>query len=147
MNKLEELQKEIRSKIPRLMELRRGCRFSDDDEFTYMIDEVCTINNNQPFVLYHEEDSLIDIYDFIDGYELDFIKKNYEIIGHPIKLSDVLKWLSIDYNNMYIVVGVYLDFIDHEMPVTAKGKQLYWKDDYLHEQDEELINYLHSLIK
>jgi len=133
--KLNELKAEIRKAIPRLMELSEGCDIISkiEDYFNDIeIESNFIIGKNAKF--YGE-----DI--FIGGYF--YSTDNFTIIGHEPKLNDVLQWLKIKCikitdttDDLLLCFGGYKYYSFWDL---SKSK--------LSDQSEDLINYLHDLIK
>lgn len=133
MAKLEELQKEIRSKIPRLMEVERGLLFYGYKDTIYVLDHV---DERSTF-----KSTSLDGQWCISSNIRSF-KDKYEIIGKDILLSDVRDWIYV----------IEKPLLSDKVLTIIKDKVLMkvfkiWKGDYLKDQSQELIDYLHSLIK
>ncbi len=130
--KLNELTNEIRKSIPRLMELSEGCEIKTQSGTRYKI--------------YLEEESYYNCFNekvVTTSMTKPLSPHTYTIIGHEPLLNDVLEWLKIK----------------SEIAFGVNDKRLYdhfkvWKlNDWdlskskLSEQSEQLINFLHYLIK
>ena len=131
-DKLKELEKDIKDKLTRLMEVSRGCLVKNLN----ITCEVIDIYGNKIFV-------------FVPTHRHTALTKtgDCEIIGHPIILSDVLEWLQYSGIEHSILETVEINaYHNHE---TGNKRYSEWdlSKKHLHEQSEELINYLHSLIK
>jgi len=136
MINLEKLEREIRGKIPILMYPMAGLKlshgleivFDDSDGFCYAYD--ATI-------------------DKVKLYKASDLVANFEVIGHDVKLNDVLEWLNIKYK-----------YGNHG--INSNGQMIYWGKDEgqyiicteewdlskpnLKNQSHDLINYLAGLI-
>lgn len=136
MKALEELTREIREKLPRLMELKDGQRIialkSDEPNDIY-VGDIDTIGISAILL----ESGEIEI----GGYEYQ-IGVDYGVVGLEPMLNDVLEWLGlmgveyISYDGqLYIYKEIETGFIwDLSKP-------------YLKDQSPELITFLHSLLK
>ena len=128
--KLNELTTEIRKSIPRLMELSEGCEI----ETEINIYKIFQISDNYLHIIKQKDG---DITAFIKSF------KDFTIIGHEPLLNHVLEWLDTN----------KCDF-----SIRKEGFVFYRMDDLcmanwdlskskLSDQSEELINFLHDLIK
>ena len=129
--KLNELTTEIRKAIPRLMELSDGCVIENEYKTKYKI----YYNEKRYYNVFNDES--------VSNSIMKPLSKSYTIIGHEPLLNDVLEWLKIK----------------SEIAFGVNDKRLYdhfkvWKlNDWdlskskLSEQSEQLINFLHYLIK
>lgn len=139
MTNLERLEKDIREKLPRLMELTEGCIFKSI-KYTYKI------------IYYDKISKLFKVLYINDGdctwkYQEEIY--NQTIIGHDILLNDILEWLGTinqDYtfeNNgflLYYYEDGYCRIEGSTKPKWDLSKPL------LKDQPQELIDYLASLI-
>lgn len=124
MTKLQKLTEFIQKTVPEIMELKFGCKLLNK--------EIGVI-----FTVYQE----IGKHKFGGGYlrtelgeiELDYLE-NYKILGRDITLEDVLITLQRTYHNS----SKEVDWVS----MVRKWKIL----NPLHEQSEETINFLHSII-
>lgn len=135
MTKLEELQKEIRSKLPRLMEVSKGMRLSHYDKENWEVTGV--FGSYKKFIRCVTLDGLGQM----DVNILELDNSHLKTIGHPILLSDVLEWFPKRYYDDHPSVS-YWGYI-------SGTNDIQWDTSkpHLSDQSEELINYLHSLIK
>jgi hypothetical protein len=140
---IQELENEIRSKLPHTMELSAGC------EFTYLYkDKVLT--STIILVSVAERNDCTDLILFFDedrGYYEEFVDdiKDFKTIGHPINLANVLEWLkglqTLDKSPYYI--NVHGEFMTSKNDFIAK-----WNNkNLLREQSTELIDSLFNLIE
>jgi hypothetical protein len=130
--KLNELTTEIRSKIPRLMELSDGCVIENEYKTKYKI----YYNEKRYYNVFNDE--------FVSNSIVKPLSKSYTIIGHEPLLNDVLEWfLSVKYDSMLFTSTCGNIFLglheDKQIWDLSKSK--------LSEQSEQLINFLHYLIK
>lgn len=143
---LAEVTAQIRKDIPRLMELREGCKLSFKDPYTpdliTIIDE-----NNEEDIFY-----VIDEFYDVSEYKKDYVKGHYEILGHDIMLNDVLCWLQslglsmeIQSYNGENTIGLYYISIDEKGD--AHEEYVTWNllSSYLKDQSEKLIKFLYDL--
>ena len=146
MNKLEELEKEIRKELPELMEVSRGCIINDE---YYGLCTVINADNTHDLVYqtycYDHDKGLPKV--------IDFNKKDLDkIIGHPIQLHHVLKWLKCiehDLNVFELNIKLTGQFFWTmvENPYEIINTIIFWDfDKLLKDQSEDLIDYLHRLI-
>ena len=152
MNNLEELQKEIRSKLPRLMEVERGCVL---DHPFYNEHLICIGENTLDRLVFNRYDLLRKEYDANviqlpkSGIQENINGKRMSVLGKDILLSHVLEWLNIFGVKRITYEGsTYTDcFRIHD--VEQEGLPVTWNLSKLHlkDQNQELIDYLHSLIK
>jgi len=136
--KLNELTTEIRKSIPRLMELSDGCEIISkiEDYFNNIeIESNFIIGKNAEF----------DGEDIVIG-EYCYGTINFTIIGHEPLLNNVLQWLNTFFEyEVFINQQGFIGYQDssyighHEFWDLSKSK--------LSDQSEDLINYLHDLIK
>ena len=132
-SKLEELQEDIRSKLPRLMEVKEGCVIDRSECFKIRYE---IINKTKKHLELKEiVNNEIRYFTLYKGA----FDKFFNVIGHPILLSDIKDYLLLDEEygvNWYNKKGRALR--------TCIEK---WKGKQLSEQDQELINMLHTLIE
>jgi hypothetical protein len=131
-NNLQTLENEIRSKLPRLMELSAGCDIMHNEltEHTYT-----TIDNHYCPHLYSYQYSSFRTLEFTD-------LKNFTILGHPITLTNVLEWLK-GLEKFTTDLG-YFEYVierDNLLENWNLSKNL------LREQSTELIDSLFNLIE
>ena len=139
--KLNELTTEIRKSIPRLMELSEGCEIISkiEDYFNNIeIESNFIIGKNAEF----------DGEDIVIG-EYCYGTINFTIIGHEPLLNDVLEWHSLNgrckYSHFEVSKGeAYFSIYDGE-----ENESINWDLSKLKlsDQSEELIDFLHDLIK
>ena len=123
MTNLQKLEQEIRTKIPRLMELSEGCliRFTDGEIIKISQGMLRQIKN------------------------IDYRNEEFTIIGHEIQLNDVLEWLGMmDYNYCQTtevnLLCITIESDDYYVSYWDLSKQ------YLKDQSEGLIKSLSELI-
>ena len=128
-NNFTNLENAIYNSIPRLRELSSGCVI-EHEKTRYVLDNynAVLINNNE----IHIE----DLFKIIEPQE-------YQILGHPILLNDVLEWLIfLDKKGIYAIdcSGLLFD---------SKAKKIgNWNlpKPKLSDQSQELIDALTELI-
>ncbi len=147
--KLKAVTEEIRSKLPRLMELEKGCLIKCREGNYYKIvqihDTYLDVLNCRLNVIIHPK------WDLRKETHLKSFLSAYKIIGQEPMLNDVLEWISID--------GIRIVMIDefgsfHVYDSRAKKKELTsiaglgWNlsKPYLKDQSIELINFLYELL-
>lgn len=122
--KLQEITADIRRKLPRLMELKEGCLLKPHwGESEYIIDAIKPTS-----ISIHRIKDGVNTLVPKDKVELE---KNYTIIGAEPKLYDLAEYL---YN---------------KEPKIDIAKDIKWDITkiYLKDQGEELIYFLHNLIR
>ncbi len=132
--KLKAVTDDIRAKLPRLMELSEGCEFISED-VRYQV-----ILNLEKWVLTFDGNN-------IDKIHCDYIKDTRsKIIGKEPMLNDVLEWLekgkSANTFNINSRGALFIEFS------ATNGYCGIWdlSKPYLHQQSEELINFLYELL-
>ena len=152
MEKLEELQKDIRSKLPRLMEVKEGCvihhPFYDEHLICLGKTTLDRLVFNRYDIHKHEYDS--NVIDVLNTGLIEMINENRLIVlGHPILLSDVLEWLNrFGVKRITYEGSKYEDcFRIHDSE--KGGLPVNWdlSKPYLQDQNKKMIDYLHNLIK
>lgn len=140
--KLKAIEDRIRKDLPYLMELTKGCVI--DSDFNGL-GEVTEKEGNS--VRYNDLELLLPRRDFL---------KHIKIVGHPIRLNDVLMWM-IDKGG-YINQTTDSDSIMLRMELEDdKNTSSYWEDNsiysywnleksLLEDQSEEFINFLYELL-
>lgn len=146
INKLQILEKQIRKDLPRLTELRKGCKFiyKDENRFEYEIVQEYHLSVKY-FKAVCDKNHTIDINEKTD---------DIKIIGHDILLSDVLEWLEETRPNSNLTIEL------NRVSSIRKGYSMtlfiqfddldcdwYLSKPYLKDQNEELIEFLYDLIE
>lgn len=134
MKELEELTREIREKLPRLMELSEGQKFK-----SLIADPANDICKDSYYTVgYHEDYSckIENEHIEIGGY-IYIVNRDFEIIGKEPMLNDLL-----DYVNKSDISISDWNTISRSI---ISGWEL--SKPYLRDQSHELIKFLHSLIK
>ncbi len=134
MTNLEKLEKEIRTALPRLMELSEGCRLVRKVD-GLQCQTISVVNGIA---------SLITAQSQFKAINTKWAQEYFNIIGHDILLSDVFEWnykskvpnFVISSNGAFTVPK--LNYISGEWDL-SKPK--------LNQQSQELIDFLVSLIK
>jgi hypothetical protein len=135
---IQELEKEIRSKLPHLMELSVGQIYGYDEQPYYKVvfvneEEVCFIDT-----VHYQKISTLTIAEFSD---LDI-----QVVGHPIALPNVLEWLGIiDFD--YTLSNGTLYENDRDYLDATNGIKIDFRKNLLREQSTELIDSLTNLIE
>lgn len=146
MKALEELTREIRERLPRLMELSDGQR-------------ILALINDHSNDIYEGAVEIIGVGAIIkENREIEIggysylIDEDYKVFGKDPMLNDVLEWLSlksdtVDYYG-FDSAGNYLWF-NHALNKFSTNPTVKWNlsKPYLKDQSPELINFLHGLIK
>lgn len=121
VSKLTAVENEIRKVIPRLMELREGCKLE--------------------LPIYNSKNELIETIKSSIGQDFHIISENeigyagyyyedidFDVIGHDVMLNDVLEWNELE-RGLTIITMWNLS------------------TPYLKDQSEELIDFLFNLIE
>ena len=137
MKKLEELTREIREKLPRLMELEKG------QKIVFLVADVPNSIYTGDIEIIGETATLLTNGDLdVGGYKYN-IGKHFEIIGKEPMLNDILQWfkesdMEDGINKMY---EIYWN------KTSVHILQLWnFEKPYLKDQSHELIKFLHGLI-
>ena len=150
----KDLEKDIREKLPELMEVSRGC------EWVYSFDDGNPWGHvGKQFEIQTVSESCDSCVSFLSenqwetlNRDLDFIREKCHVIGHDIQLHHVLKYLSISnpnpngYMNSYIGIdGQFYKDLSYEPPLDTN---VFWNLDKpnLKDQSKELKDYLISLL-
>ncbi len=116
------LEDKIREALPRLKELTKGCKIYDKESmFPYEI-----VDNRYYPQLYCYEYSSFRVLEFND-------LGNFETIGHPIKLNDVLQYLT------------FLGFPLNSYQYKEVLKLWFLDSVFLADQSDELKEFLNKL--
>ncbi len=146
--KLKAVTDDIRAKLPRLMELEKGCLVKyKNEEYEILGIEYGDMDNG-----YYIDLKLVnECGDLI----LESLR-NVEIIGKEPMLNDVLEWINIVIGETQRVVSI--DVYGKMRSAYMMGRGLgairtlemssKWdlSKPYLHQQSEELINFLYELL-
>jgi len=125
------LENEIRSKLPHTMELSAGC------EIKTMFDKIIKIDCN--YIVQTNGDISHKHYD-----SLGVIKEFYKVIGHPITLPNVLEWLKLLDERAIYAISCEGDIFNLDFEIIAKWDL---SKNLLREQSTELIDSLFNLIE
>lgn len=133
MKELEELTRDIREKIPRLMELSEGQTLKS--LIAHPANDIC--KDSYYTVGYHEDYSckIENEHIEIGGY-IYIVNRDFEIIGKEPMLNDVLECIK---------KTVIADKNETAYNIITHNWNL--SHPYLKDQSPELIKFLHSLIK
>ena len=126
MTNLEKLETAIRQALPELMELTEGCQVS----YNGKIGTVTKVNILESFRLIE-----------INYMQFFYVPEQMPIIGHPITLLHLLRWLGMKeyYTGLYNEGSLCFDEIDNIKIDLSKT--------LLSQQSEEVINELVKLLK
>lgn len=146
--KLEAVSKDIRTKLPELMEVSRGCNLlycGFKGEIIDVAYQPQIVGNN--YFLYK-----IVYQDGEDKYYLDYkkgqLKKSCKTLGHDIQLHHVLKWLGRDIRVDSEGLFYFIHHLEECEEEYTEFLGIKWNlDKTLKDQSKELIDYLYSLIK
>jgi hypothetical protein len=133
---IETIKKEVREAIiaavPEIMELKFGCR----------VRLKSSTENNVHIIIYSWETESGDRRYGIDGYVIaDFKEKDFEILGRPITLADVLR--AIDTDLAINDFGYFIRIVDCEVRDYYYGWDL---SKPLDGQSDEVWRFLHSVL-
>lgn len=123
---LQQLTAKIYASNPELMTLGVGCEIQSDDK-KYIIDDKLVQVMNFGQIQYYDID--------IDMFPKFLLSDEYDIIGKPPTLVDVLKWLKIKFKNINLFISYRFQLLE------------LWNLNsiYLRDQSPELINFLINL--
>lgn len=170
MKELEELTRDIREKLPRLMELSEGCIvdfkdmtvkfkvthvFRDLFQNNYYLSSPVYYGDPEPRgrqVFKYNEQDFISEYSLNEGIKYGDVK----IIGKEPMLNDVLEWHQDNYskNSHFEVETFSAEDIKYSIGCfysydsDAEIEKYFWNlsKPYLKDQSPELIKFLHGLI-
>lgn len=134
--KLQAITKDIREKLPRLMQLEEGCFIKDKG--TDAIGKIVCIKGEAYIIEWLDSTYRYLKYDQCSD---DYVKNRFRSLGKEPMLTDVLEWLGTE---LYTIV--------------TQGLEVYGKDDlymftwdlsqpYLKDQSEEVIDFLYEFLK
>lgn len=137
---MKNLEDKIREAIPRLNGLTKGCIFTD-----------CHGVIKYEVVGFSKDGKLTATYfnkfKISWNYNIDKFRVKYKIIGHPIKLNDVLEWHSKEgrdkYSHFEVSKGeAYFSIYDGE-----ETDSIIWdlSSVFLADQSDELKKFLNNL--
>lgn len=160
--KLKEIEARIRKDLPYLMELSKGCKFLKPEEFGFKYEyEILNVFGGTPIADTGDFDDVkCDIISDYNGIELGWYIEdieNYEIIGHPIRINNVLRWLKlyeskVNSENEYPEDPYILEFrynIHHDLEIFNDGgllSSINLEKSLLEDQSEDFINFLYELL-
>lgn len=140
-NNYEKLETAIRQALPELMELTEGCEVQFS-MYTYDCKGVI-LNSGQDecYVLLTKSTGLE-----VKHHSLEFVKRKSTIIGHPITILHLLRWLSkndkylgLDFDSVLVFSPRSIKWVEHHCISIDLSKPL------LRDQSEEVINQLVKL--
>ncbi len=138
--KLKKVTADIRAKLPRLMELEKGCLVDDEHIGRWEI-IYCDFTNKK--AIYYGINEFSEIVTLSKGD----IRR---IIGKEAQLNDVLEWLSKRNYDAFAKYNGYLYVLkgfDIEDEPVFSGANWDFSKPHLKDQSEELIEFLCELIK
>ena len=134
---MQQLENNIREALPRLSKIEKGQRFLSKYYGVITATQIDDLGNGE-----------YGIYGFDESEGLlprsNYYPRDLELIGHSIKLNDVLEWCSSKTTNFFIENGKAYFSINYG----NKNEQLFYWDlssVFLADQNEELINFLNTL--
>ncbi len=139
--KLQAVVADIRAKLPRLMELEKGCKIST---VYSRIHEV--VDEHKDLVKINLLSEKTDYTSMLEKYVIEDNNSPYKIIGKEPMLNDVLEWIekgkSANTFNINSRGAIFMEFS------ATSGYCGMWdlSKPYLHQQSEELINFLYELL-
>lgn len=125
---LKELENKIREALPRLKELTKGCIFTNKNKNKVINYEVLGFSPGGKL-----NATCFNKFKVSWDYNVDKFRVKFEVIGHPIKLNDVLQYL------------VYLGFPIGSYQYKQVLKLWYLPSVFLGEQSTELKGFLNRL--
>ena len=143
MNKLQQLEAKIQEAVPDIMKLQLGCKLKVNRED---LDSVASDDFEQDYLTVHwYQKGGFDEQDTLFTLELCEWEYEFEILGRPITLEDVLMAIDISKKKTPLVVGINGEFSE-EIQNGWKGHETWKLGSPLQDQSEETIDFLHSLI-
>lgn len=128
MTNLEKLEKEIRDKLPRLMELSEGCIVD--------INNLSKVRLTHPIVT-NEDGRICTPY---------HVYTDFKVIGHEVLLNDVLEWLGvISEKGFPYAVLTDCSLTKWDSPDFVDAGKWDLTKPHLKDQSQELIEYLAGL--
>lgn len=88
---MKELENKIREALPTLQGLTKGCIFTDKNRIIEY--EVLGFSKDGKITA-----TYFNKFKISWNYNVDKFRTRFDIIGHPIKLNDVLEWLCLTKN-------------------------------------------------
>lgn len=143
MKTYEDLEKDIREKLPELLGISKGCYILDNIDNTRYLISTCS---NYHFTAYDKNDNRIR-----STYKV-FANEEFSVIGHEIQLHHVLKYVKKTLDKKKPKSFSSSDFtlcIDYDLSVYDFTTIIYstWNPDKpLQDQPEEMKNYLTGLL-
>jgi len=121
------LTQKIQKAIPSLMELREGCVIRRLDTYFTVVREIkdCLVCKNA------------------ESFYFTFKKSDVTIIGHPIQLNHVLKYLEL--KGVYYIVRNGVFFSSFADFVENKGIKLNLESNLLKDQPKPLLEWLDKI--
>lgn len=144
---MEELENKIREALPRLKELTKGCIIYGVDGDFHQFGSYAEVINVKIETDYTKT-YILDCFTIDSGrYNHFFTTKkcwdtyNVKVIGHPIKLNDVLEYIKIKDTPVYNTTEV------NTIAFGTFPKIQYWdlSSVFLSDQSEELKEFLNGL--
>ncbi len=142
--KLQAVTEDIRVKLPRLMELEKGCLLENDNDFI----EIC---KKLPKTSKYN-DNFYQGFSYDDNcghwfYENQIEDLDYKIIGKEPMLNDVLEWISLMHiEEIIFKLEKHCFFIKDDVIPINDWYEWNLSTPYLKDQSEELINFLYELL-
>ena len=137
---MSELENKIREAIPRLKELTKGCivdNFHGEKEIIHRSREI----NNTVILDVFSNDNGFDTWMVKDGvFSVDGFKFEVSIVGHPIKINDILEYITE--KNCYGGIT-----ISNRFYITNGYRHYFWdlSSVFLADQNDELKKFLNDL--
>jgi hypothetical protein len=131
-----ELENKIREALPRLSKIEKGQRFLSKYYGVITATQIDDFGNGN-YGIYG--------FDELEGLpRSNYYPRDLEIIGHPIKLNDILEWCSLKTTNFFIEDSKAYFAINYG---NKNEQRFYWNlsSVFLADQSEELIKFLDEL--
>lgn len=146
MNQIEKIRKACIKANPGIVELKFGCVIKSHNihELPPVCDPIVMKTDNGRYVVSSKQYGVVG----------DYAEKDFEIIGRPIRVADVL--VALKGYGHYISIGwsiregygCWYVYEDETGGFVAKAEQMAWnlREDDLERQSEECLDFIASLL-
>ncbi len=133
--KLKEIIEDIRAKLPRLMQLEKGCWIKQDENIGIIVQD-CT---NACFVWATNNLTM-------NHWFKSHLSNKCKIIGKEPTLNDVLEWLNKKLSSTETFQSTELGELTKKEVLMVVLENWNLSKPYLKDQSEQFINFLHGLL-
>lgn len=140
--KISAIEKQIKSDLPYLLEVKKGCKFEFKKGYEFEIGkrlqgEIINIDffNNVLFISMNT----------LQTCSLETIKDSSttKIIGHDITLFDFFEWLN-KMNVVYTIAGKYICFVEFKPYIDKSEFELDFTKPLFKQQNKDLIDFAYE---